>query len=891
MQVTTTPRRGPSARTVLVLFVAVGLAGLTALLGQGVDDQPAPVDLGLPAWLLVPAFLAAEVWAVHLHVRGRQAQSFTLSEVPLVVGLFAVAPLPLLAARLIGGGIALVQGGRQSPVKLIYNLACFAFETMLAISLFGLLRSDGDPLQPAGWAVAAVSIAVAGVVSVLLVVAAVTLTDERPTASTVGKHLLAGLAVGLTNSSLALLAVLAARANRIGVVLVVIPALVLFVAYRAHHANTRRTGSLGLLHETNRLLQAAEDRTTALEALLRRLAEVFGVERVELLLLGRSRDEPGSVLRYRLGVIDGPEPVADPAECRWWGTLTHVGTALLLARRPRLPYGAVEGLPEGTKEALLVPLTGESGRIGGLLLADRALDAVTFEDEDLSLLVSLVDVVAAYCENDRLERTLRHVHDLSAELEYRANHDPLTGLANRALFRRRLEQAVGGDARRWGVLLLDLDDFKDVNDSFGHDAGDVLLIEVARRLRRAIPDDAVAARLGGDEFAVLLPVGRPETAADELDARLSGAGEHLLAVLAAPVTIGGREMPIGCSVGAAADSPGVDPAELVQQADVAMYEAKLRGKNAVDVFRPELLAAVKNRLELGTNLRSAVERGEIEVHYQPTFDVATGRCIGVEALARWGASAAGSIDPVDFIPVAEETGQIVQLGRHVLRTALHQGVAWQREYGVDLDIAVNVSKRQLVEPDFVEEVRALLIESGLPPTSLLLEVTESLLLTDDPAVEIALHRLKDLGLKLAIDDFGTGYSSLSYLTRLPVDVVKLDRSFIEGIDTDSRQALLSRTVVELGRGLGLTVIAEGVERPGQRSRLLAWGCPVAQGYYFARPGPAALVEPWLVAARAAAEAAADSAPSALPRPRLPRVLPAAAADEITVSSQPPTSSG
>jgi diguanylate cyclase (GGDEF)-like protein len=623
------------------------------------------------------------------------------------------------------------------------------------------------------------------------------------------------------------------------------------------------------------------------------LAEVFGVERVELLLLGRTREEAGSLLRYRAGALEGPDPVADPADCRWWGTLNHVGGSVLLPRRPRMSYGAVEGLPEGTKEALLVPLTGESGRIGGLLLADRALDAVTFENEDLSLLVSLVDVVAAYCENDRLERTLRHVHDLSAELEYRANHDPLTGLANRALFRRKLDQAVGGADRRWGVLLLDLDDFKDVNDSLGHDAGDVLLIEVARRLRRAIPDDAVAARLGGDEFAVLVPVGRPGSTAGQLDVRLRSAGEQLLAALAAPVAIGGREMPIGCSVGAAVDAEGLDPAELVQQADVAMYEAKLRGKNAVDVFRPELLAAVKSRLELGTNLRSAVERGEIEVHYQPTFDVATGRCIGVEALARWGASAAGQIDPIDFIPIAEETGQIVQLGRHVLRTALQQGFAWQREYGIDIDIAVNVSKRQLVEPDFVEEVRALLTESGLPPASLLLEVTESLLLTDDPAVEIALHRLKDLGLRLAIDDFGTGYSSLSYLTRLPVDVVKLDRSFIEGIDTDSRQALLSRTVVELGRGLGLTVIAEGVERPGQRSRLLAWGCPVAQGYYFARPGPASLVGPWLAAARLAA----DEAPAALPRPRGPRalpgsvlpgsVLPGSTERDLTVSAQPP----
>jgi EAL domain-containing protein (putative c-di-GMP-specific phosphodiesterase class I) len=257
----------------------------------------------------------------------------------------------------------------------------------------------------------------------------------------------------------------------------------------------------------------------------------------------------------------------------------------------------------------------------------------------------------------------------------------------------------------------------------------------------------------------------------------------------------------------------------------------------VDVFRPELLAAVQNRLDLGSNLRTAVERGEIEVHYQPTFDVASGRCVGVEALARWHHPTRDRIDPIDFIPLAEETGQIVELGRHVMRTAVRQARAWQLAYHPALVVAVNVSLRQLAEAAFVDEVGRLLDESGLNPATLLLEVTESLLLADDPTVSLALTRLKQLGVRLAIDDFGTGYSSLSYLARLPVDVVKLDRSFIDGIDTDPRQALLSRTVVELGRGLGLQVVAEGVERPGQCARLLAWGCPVGQGFYFARPGP------------------------------------------------------
>jgi EAL domain-containing protein (putative c-di-GMP-specific phosphodiesterase class I) len=329
------------------------------------------------------------------------------------------------------------------------------------------------------------------------------------------------------------------------------------------------------------------------------------------------------------------------------------------------------------------------------------------------------------------------------------------------------------------------------------------------------------------------------------------------------VFIAGREVLIGCSIGAAVDAPGLETGELVQQADVAMYEAKLRGKNGVDVFRPELLAAVQSRLDLGTNLRNAVERGEIEVHYQPTFDVASGQCVGVEALARWQHPTRDRIDPVDFIPIAEETGQIVELGRHVLRTAVHQARRWQVEHHPELVVAVNVSARQLVDIDFVDDVARLLDESGMRPSLLLLEVTERLFLADDPTVDMALSRLKQLGVRLAIDDFGTGYSSLSYLARLPVDVVKLDRSFIDGIDTDPRQALLSRTVIELGKGLGLHVVAEGVERPGQCARLLAWGCPTGQGYYFARPGPAEQLLPLL----SGASARTGVPPAALPEPR------------------------
>jgi diguanylate cyclase (GGDEF)-like protein len=797
-------------------------------------------------WLmLLPGFALAEIYVVNLHFHGREAQSFTLSDLPLVLGLLFCPPAGLLAARLGGAGLALLRDGGRLRVKAAYNIACFALDTALAFTVFGAVLGDHPPLHPVGWLAVLAAVLSSGTVSVLLVMLAVTLTEGAPDRSVVARHLGTGAVISAGNVCLGLVAALAIDAHPGAALLVLLPTGLLYLAYRAYHADRRRAQSLQLLQITNRRLQSAADRESAIGGLLTQLRAVFAADRAELLLYAQEGQH--SVLLARFDPT-GEHRLAPVPDRPGWAA-GDPSRAVLLPRRGSGPYGPVHGLPEGSRDAMIVPLLGESSPLGLLLVADRSSETATFDAEDLSLLRSLADLVSAYCDNDRLERALAQVSALQEELTYRAYHDPLTGLDNRRRFGELLDDALvdGPGSGPVGVLLLDLDDFKDINDSLGHDAGDAVLLAVADRLTRCLPTGGTAARLGGDEFALLLP--------GEVD-EVVAVGRAVLEAFGEPVEVGGRDVPLRGSVGAAAGVPGDSPSELMRQADTAMYHAKRRGKGAVEAYRPELSAAAVDRLELSTRLQHALDYGELVVHYQPTYLLGTGRVHGVEALVRWAHPDLGLVPPMEFIPLAEETGQIVQLGRQVLRTAVQQCRQWQLSHAAlaDLGVSVNVSNRQLEVPGLVEEVRGLLAETRLPPGHLTLEVTERVLLADDTAVMARIEQLKALGVRFAIDDFGTGYSSLGYLARLPVDAVKLDKSFVDGIDQDRRAALLARAVVELGRGLGLQVVAEGIERASQLSQLARWGCAVGQGYHFARPADAEQTERLLVSAAPAVPA-------------------------------------
>jgi diguanylate cyclase (GGDEF)-like protein/PAS domain S-box-containing protein len=428
---------------------------------------------------------------------------------------------------------------------------------------------------------------------------------------------------------------------------------------------------------------------------------------------------------------------------------------------------------------------------------------------------------------------------LEEELTHQAFHDGLTGLANRALFRDRLDHALAQGSRSrdpLAVLLVDLDGFKQVNDSLGHDAGDRLLGEVAQRFSAATRPGDTLARLGGDEFAILLE------ATDEVTA--SRVARRLLETLSQPIEIAGRSLRLGASIGVVSRLPaGADSEGVIRDADLAMYAAKEGGRGRFEVFRDEMARELGELLGLEHELRLGLERNEFELHYQPLVDLETGAFVGAEALLRWRPGARRLITAERFIPVAETTGLIMPLGELVLADACRQTSEWERDGTLPDGFVtwVNVSGKQISAGGLEQQVKRHLAESGLDPRRLGLEVTETAVVLEGPPGERARSELKNLhalGIRIAIDDFGTGFSSLGHLRRFPVDVIKVDRSFVQGVEHDSKDAAITANLASLAHALGLVALAEGIESPGQLTTVQELGCDHAQGFLFARPMPA-----------------------------------------------------
>jgi diguanylate cyclase (GGDEF)-like protein len=429
--------------------------------------------------------------------------------------------------------------------------------------------------------------------------------------------------------------------------------------------------------------------------------------------------------------------------------------------------------------------------------------------------------VLAFRENGRLLE----------QLDHGATHDALTQLPNRVLFHKRLQTALTADVDRpVAVALIDLDDFKEVNDTLGHEIGDVLLIAVAQRLAGVLRQEDMVARLGGDEFVVVIDDADP-AAADLAAGRMKDA-------LAAPVLADGHELPIRASIGIADGRTGDEASTLLRHADIAMYAAKNIPGTAHLHYSGEMRSSATDSAHLGAELRTAIDRGELFLLYQPIVSLESGRVLGAEALVRWEHPVQGTLAPDAFIPVAERTGLIVPLGRWVMRTAFQQMASWAAEHGGDAPrmLNVNISARDLREPGFVAAVHGLLTEYDLDGERITLEITETMALEPGQSVT-TLHELRALGIRVSLDDFGTGHSPLTLLHDVPVDEVKLDRSFTQ-TDTGG-QASIAAAVIHLARALGLHVVAEGVETPEQTERLLALGYVAAQGFHFARPMPAA----------------------------------------------------
>jgi diguanylate cyclase (GGDEF)-like protein/PAS domain S-box-containing protein len=476
-----------------------------------------------------------------------------------------------------------------------------------------------------------------------------------------------------------------------------------------------------------------------------------------------------------------------------------------------------------------------------------------------STFTNLLDeaTVAGIVVNHRVVDERKALQD---ELSHRAWHDSLTGLANRGLLRDRVDgsvPAVEPEGDPTSVLFIDLDDFKTVNDGLGHDAGDRLLVQVSERLLRCVGPSDLVARLGGDEFAVLVAASPDGPAAGGIVA------QRIINAMQEPFDVGGHRMHVSTSIGIATCAPGFTDADSVlMQADIAMYHAKANGKNQFVYFTDEMHQGVLHRLAVESWLRDALARDQFQVHYQPIVTLAGQKIEAVEALARWEHPSLGLLTPADFIDIAEETGLIVPLGKIVLEDACRQIRRWRDDYDEHMVVSVNLSAAQLRDNSLVSCVRCALDDAGLPPAALMIEVTEGALIGDVAGATSVLESLHDLGVTIAIDDFGTGYSSLSHLQQFPVDVIKVDKSFVDGLCGSHDEATLVRSVLAIGAEFGLQVVAEGIHSAEQHAELRRLGCDYGQGYYYAAGMPAPQLD------------------ELLGRERAPQVLGGAAADAV-----------
>jgi diguanylate cyclase (GGDEF)-like protein len=482
----------------------------------------------------------------------------------------------------------------------------------------------------------------------------------------------------------------------------------------------------------------------------------------------------------------------------------------------------------GTRSGASFPLLRKGDEAVGVLLF-MAREEHVFTAEMVELLARLAENISFALDNfDRAEEKTR----ADQKIEYLASHDSLTGLPNRDTFNQLLHATMVAaelQKRRFALLFIDLDRFKVINDSLGHEAGDILLVETARKLRENLRSNDVVARLGGDEFVVIL-----ENTAERDD--VEATARSLLSSLSEPLLLSCHECQTTASIGIAMfPADGSDVQTLTKNADLAMYLAKEGGKNAFRFFTEEVEAHSIERLMLETGLRHALERNEFSLHYQPKVDLATRQITGVEALLRWNEPELGLVSPAQFIPLAEETGLIVPIGRWVLREACAQNMAWQRRGLRPVSMAVNLSPRQFIEPNLLNDIDDALASCGMSPTQLQIEVTESMMMQDVSRALDVLNALRSRGIHLAIDDFGTGYSSMSLMKQFPIDTLKIDRSFVRNLPDDCEDRAIAQAIISMGKALGMTIVAEGVETTAQEAFLRDHDCDEMQGYLFSKP--------------------------------------------------------
>jgi diguanylate cyclase (GGDEF)-like protein len=805
------------------------LVGAAAALFLSVERDLPPLESPhLTWWMLAPAFFVAERCVVHLQFR-RSAHSFSLGDMPLVFGLIFASPNHLLAGVLVGTFFTLLADRRLPPIKLVFNLAQFALAACIGIFVVHQLTSVSEELGPHLWAATFLATEASGVLTVLLIGLAISVSEGAVQARTLGQMLVMDFVVSATNTSLALGGAIVVSTDPRAIPLLVVPAITVFLAYRAYLLERQRHERLEFLYEATRTLSRSPEIVQALEGLLAKSLEAFRAELAEIVLFSSDGSPP---LRTTLGPGDYRE-VMEPID----DEIANELRALIDTDRPSVrlerPFGseALRRYLDGrlVTDAMLAMLPGENRVIGTMMLANRFGVIQSFSQDDLKLFETLANNASVALQYDRLEQAVLQLRELQEQLHHQAFHDPLTDLANRSLFINRVKEALAAGSAEIAVLFIDLDDFKTFNDSFGHAAGDELLMAVASRLRDSVRPGDTRARLGGDEFAVMVQ--------ESEHAREDGVlvAERIMRAFQEPVDAAHETISVHLSIGIATTSDSRRADELIRNADLAMYRAKESGKGRFEIFDLQMRDAVLKRHGLKEELQRAVEREEVVVEYQPIVALASGDVVAAEALVRWNHPGRGRLLPSEFVPLAEETGLIVALGQHVLEESCRKAHAWQ-EWDPDRapSIHVNLSAVELADPYLTHTVGAALSDASLDPSRLVLEITESLI-KDADAHAPALHELRAMGVRLALDDFGTGYSALSYLRTLPLDILKIAKPFVEGMARGSQENSFVRMIIDLARALDLRVVAEGIESAEELEALRDLECELGQGFYLALP--------------------------------------------------------
>lgn len=800
-----------------------------ANLGFGFTLPDVPHSMDAPfAWIVLAGFFTVATSAViHVHFR-QESESFDLFDIPVVIGLVFLAPNELWWAQMLGTTVAVLAVRRQPITKAVFNIGLLGMQVGVTAHLFHLAVPNPEPAASSMWAPLLIASLFGLFLNVSFIVAIVSVVEGRLDVSSLTHVYTYGSVVTLTNTGLGIIAAVLLWVEPALLLPLSIPVAALFLAYRAYGAERDQRERIEMLYQSTRPVGGAEGNSKeAITRLLNEAAHMFRARSVELILFRADKfGRPRRSLLINGAITDLLDPVSSDAVdavVKFEAAeplLVHVASS----KDPIATYL----LRRGIRECMVGRVGSEDLASGVLLIGDRRGDVADFGPEDLRLMGTLVNHLAIAFENDRLTQSISEMKRLESSLAMKAHTDGLTGLLNRNGFEDVLERELReAGAGPLSVAFIDLDDFKEVNDSYGHSAGDAVLVAVGERLQAVVRDEDWVARLGGDEFAIIL---RSTEDPQPVMARI-------LEQVVVPVATGSENaVSVGASVGLAIRSANEAASQLVRNADMAMFAAKAMGKNTWQLFDENLETPDDRLPEMDKLLREAVEAGDFDLHYQPIVDLKNGNVLGVESLLRWRSQESGLLMPADFLRDAEQSGAIVPIERWVIRRASEDLRQMEKEFqNPRLFVTINISSKHLEREGSLDYLLSSVTSVGVEPQRVILEFAENDLVQISAEIGEHIQALRRIGFRVAVDKFGQGDSSMGVVRRNAVDCIKIGRGLVADIETSEGPYLAA--IAELAKGLDIELMAEGVETEAQRRTLDQVGVAVGQGFLFARPEP------------------------------------------------------